>query len=88
MYIPTNSGIQIFLKLWVNSNANYQYGFLNQPFGSRNLYGYANPHGFYMDLKISYGLWTGYGMLILDEKDYGLDLDKESDPFGPSGWQL
>ena len=46
MNIPTNSGIQTFLKLWVNSNANYQYGFLNQPFGSRNLYGYANQHGF------------------------------------------
>ena len=41
-----------------------------------------------MDLKISYGLWTGYGMLILDEKDYGLDLHKESDPFGASGYRV
>ena len=37
-----------------------------------------------MDLEIRYGLWTGYEILILDEMDYGLDLDKDSDPFGPS----
>ena len=35
-----------------------------------------------MDLRIRYGLWTGYGILILDEMDYGLDLD----PFGPSAY--
>ena len=37
----------------------------------------------HMELEIRYGLWTGYGILILDEMDYGLDLDKDSDPFGP-----
>ena len=29
-------------------------------------------------------IWNGYGILILDEMDYGMDLDKDSDPFGPS----
>ena len=37
-----------------------------------------------MDLKISHGLWTGYGILILDGMNYGMDLDKDSDPFGSS----
>ena len=32
-----------------------------------------------------HGLWTGYGIVILDEMDYGPDLDKDSDPSGPSG---
>ena len=39
-----------------------------------------------MHLKIRYGLWTRYGILILDEMDYGLDLDNESDQLEPSGW--
>ena len=39
-----------------------------------------------MDMQIRMDfIWTGYGILILDEMDYGLDLDKDSDPFGPSG---
>ena len=31
---------------------------------------------------------TGYVILILDEMDYGQDLDKDSDPLGPSGCLL
>ena len=37
-----------------------------------------------MDLKISHGSRTVFGLVILDEMDYGLDLDKDSDPSGPS----
>ena len=37
-----------------------------------------------MDLKIIHGLWTGYGIVILDEMEYGPDLDKDSDPSVPS----
>ena len=32
-----------------------------------------------------HGLWTGYGILILDGMDYRPDLDKDLDPSGPSG---
>ena len=34
-----------------------------------------------------HGLWTGYGIVILDEMDYGPDLDKDSDPSGPSAYK-
>ena len=33
-----------------------------------------------------HGLWTGYEIVILDEMDYGPDLDKDSDPSGPSAY--
>ncbi len=36
---------------------------------------FGNQYGFNMDLKINYGLSTGYGIVILNEMDYGLDLD-------------
>ena len=37
-----------------------------------------------MDLKIRYALWTRCGILILDDMDFGLDLDMESDQLEPS----
>ena len=32
---------------------------------------------------MNHGLSTGYGIVILDEMDYGPDLDMDSDPSGP-----
>ena len=35
-----------------------------------------------------HGLWTGYGIVILNEMGYGPDLDKDSDPSGPKVAQV
>ena len=47
----------------------------------------SNPwvlHGFDFDIRIPYGLWIRFGFMVLWKMDYGLDLDYDLDPSGPS----